>query len=123
MATQDKAVSDFLKNNPSISSIVGDDPTMMDVLDAMARIQKADERRKAAEREPQVMMGAQVPVRLRDTISAITKKTALTKKAVLMDALYEWVDAWIEENPDVLDEKELAELTDIDTGDGDADEK
>lgn len=123
MATQDKQVQEFLKTNPAISSIVGDNPTMMDVLDAMARIQKADERRKAAEREPQVMMGAQVPVRLRDTISAITKKTALTKKAVLMDALYEWVDAWIEENPGVLDERELAELTDIDMGDGEADDK
>lgn len=111
MATQDKQVQEFLKTNPAIASIVGDNPSMMDVLDAMARIQKADERRKAAEREPQVMFGAQVPVRLRDTISAITKKTALTKKAVMLDALYEWVDRWIEENPDVLDEKELAELT------------
>lgn len=100
MATdQIKAI---LESNPQLAAQVGDKATEKEILEALNSMFLDQKRQIDAGKEPTKMLSAQIPLSLHDTISEISKTYKVSRKKIVVDALYEFLEHNKQLFPDVL---------------------
>lgn len=104
MATdQIKAI---LESNPALAAQVGDKATEKEILEALNEMFLDQKRQIDAGKEPTKMLSAQIPVSLHDTISEISKTYKISRKQLVVDSLYEYLENKKDLFPDVLKDEE-----------------
>lgn len=100
MSEQDK-VQAILATNPQLHKLLGDNPSMEELVDALTNRLRMMETRVKAKNEPTAILTAQVRVSLRDKLSAVAETNSnYNRRMVIEEALSDWMEKHSDLIPD-----------------------